>query len=411
MATQVFFRNASSATPDIFSLGGTDNNLAGSAVGWREQALSLSRGASANSENRTTVAGPTNGIEIDDAGGISIHFISPPLDQDVTIAGTITLNLRCSETNMSANCAINAIIERIDSTGARASTIAQTARTTEMAVTTETAENFTVSPTSTNMLKGDRLRIRVYADDSTANMGSGFSVTFWFNGPTAAASGDSYVTFTENFAFQTTDPTGSQIFLTDTASDVSTASVDREAWTARGAGVQSDVTNTANGPTAPIQITDTAGGTVVDWFTKQLQATTLSGVAFANICGLESNVAANATHRVEIARVDADGTNPTVWAATTHSSEWGTSEANGTMYVAGADLAISDGQRLRLRLFIDDDNISSLVSGHTVTNRYAGTSGGGSGDTFITFEQTLSQFSASPDRVPRLTPYPQLLAH
>ena len=73
------------------------------------------------------------------------------------------------------------------------------------------------------------------------------------------------------------------MYLTDTASAVSTASVDREAWTSRGAGVQTDVRNTAAGWTAPLQLTDTAGGTVVDWFTRPLTAFTLTGMAVANL--------------------------------------------------------------------------------------------------------------------------------
>ena len=105
------------------------------------------------------------------------------------------------------------------------------------------------------------------------------------------------------------------LYLTDTASDVATASVDREAWTSRGAGVQTDVTNTAAGWTAPIQVTDTAGGTVVDWFTKQLTAFTLTGMAVVNIRALESNASAGASLRCEIARVESDGTSPTVWAS------------------------------------------------------------------------------------------------
>ena len=47
------------------------------------------------------------------------------------------------------------------------------------------------------------------------------------------------------------------------------AVTEREAWTSRGAGVQTDVRDTATGPTAPLQWTDTAGGTVVDWFTRE----------------------------------------------------------------------------------------------------------------------------------------------
>ena len=39
-----------------------------------------------------------------------------------------------------------------------------------------------------------------------------------------------------------------------------------------------------------------------------------------NVRGAESNVAANAAFRCEIARVASDGTSPTVWGATTFAS-------------------------------------------------------------------------------------------
>jgi carbon monoxide dehydrogenase subunit G len=201
--------------------------------------------------------------------------------------------------------------------------------------------------------------------------------------------------------------TGSVIYLTDTASDVSTASVDREAWTSRGSGVQTDVTNTAAGFTAPIQVTDTAGGTVVDWFTKRLQAFTLTALAVGNIRALESNVAANASIRVEIARVAADGTSPTVWASwnmsanNTRTGELNTTETAETVNVSGDDLAISAGQRLRIRLYIDDMPTTAMGASQTVTTYYAGTSGGASGDTYITFPQTLTEYATAAPPVPR----------
>jgi hypothetical protein len=409
MATNVYLVSTGLTAPAQYLSGTNRAKLNGSTSAWADRSLSLSRGAGVVSQVTGTVTGPTNGIEAASAG-LPVEWVSPPLDANVTISGTITLNLRASEDNMSANVAINAIIERLDSVGVNVSTIAQTARTTELVVTTETAENFTVTPTSTNMLKGDRLRIRVYGDDA-GTMATGFNFTFWYAGTSAAASGDSYVTFTETIGFQTTDPTGSQIFPTDTASDVATASVDREAWTSRGAGVQTDVTNTVNGWTAPLQVTDTAGGTVVDWFTKGLTAFTLSGVVLANWRGAASSVSTNATQRLEVAVVNNDGTSPTIWGATVSRDGFGTSEAAVKFYVAGADLAVTDGQRLRLRFSIDDHSrVAAMATGFTVTLYYAGTSGGASGDTYITLPQSVTEYIAAAANPPYVNPMPQLLA-
>ena len=140
-----------------------------------------------------------------------------------------------------------------------------------------------------------------------------------------------------------------------------------------------DVTNTAAGWTAPIQVTDTAGGTVVDWFTRPLTAFTLGGMAVANLRALESNAAANASLRCQVARVEGDGTSPTVWAdwavATilTDDGEIGTTEAARTANVSGDDLAITDGQRLRIRIYVDDMSSAAMAASQTVTFYYAGT--------------------------------------
>ena len=242
-------------------------------------------------------------------------------------------------------------------------------------------------------------------------MGSGFTLTFWYDGPTAAASGDSYLTLTENLTF-VAEPAGTQVFPTDTASPVSTASVDREAWTSRGAGVQTDVTNTATGPTAPIQVTDTAGGTVVDWFTRPLTAFTLGGAVRCNVRGLQSATTANTSFRCEIAVVAGDGTGATVWATGESPVELGATEAARSFLVSGDDVAVSGGQRLRVRLYIDDYGEGQMASGQTVTLFYAGAAAA-TGDTYLTFTQTLTEFSSGPDVVPRgrIPQYAQHLAH
>jgi hypothetical protein len=401
MSTQLFFR---SATSD-YSTGNNDAKLNGSTTAWNSRLLSTVRGATATSTPAATVAGPTNGLEIG-----NIAWYSDPLDADVTISGSITWNLRAAETNMTDNVAINGRIEVIDGATGTITLIDQTARTTEVVQTTESVNNFAETPDAGIACKrGDRLRVRVFIDDA-GTMGSGGLGTFWYDGPTAAASGDSYLTLNENLTF-VSEPAGSQIFPTDTASDVATASVDREAWTSRGAGVQTDVTNTVNGWTAPIQITDTAGGTVVDWFTKPLTAFTLGGAVRCNIRGLIGSILFNATARVEIAVVAGDGTGAVAWAATTYQLGFVASETALSFLASGDDVAVTGGQRLRLRLLIDDASESgAMVSGSTVTTHYAGTSGGASGDTFLTFTQTLTEYVAAAAQVPYRNPMPQLLA-
>src|SRR5436190_2320567 len=269
MATQCFLGQFTDiATPDKVSLGTNSANLAGgTANGWIVPfPIRTTRSTGLTTLTTPTVAGTTLGIEPD--GTDQYHWISPPLDADVTISGTITFNLWASENNMSANVAINCIIERVNSQGAIVSTICQTARTTELAVTTRAVNNFTATPTSTNMNKGDRLRFRIFGDDA-GTMASGFTWDFSYGGATAASDGDSYVQFTETFGFLTTDPTTTTVYPTTTNSDIDPggAGTDtKEAWTSRGSGSTFARMNTTAGWTAPLQWTTSAGGNLIEWY-------------------------------------------------------------------------------------------------------------------------------------------------
>jgi len=408
MATKLFFRN----TAAVSHLGTDNTKLNGASLGWAAEELSLTAGASLVAVNANTVTGPTDGVEMQ-TGAEPREWISPPLSADVTISGAVTGNLWASETNMSANVAINFVVDVIRSTDNSIVQIVKSARVTEVAVTTRAVNNFTATPGAGVLVnRGDRIRVRVFGDDSST-MATGFAFSFGYNGGTGGADGDSFVTFTETFVFESA-PAGSTIYFTDTVSDVATAAVDREAWTSRGAGVVNDVTNTAAGWTAPIQITDTAGGTVAEWYTKQLQAFTLGGACQFNIRALESNAAANASMKVEVAKTNSTGGDPVVLGVACLDAALGasligelsTSETAATAFVGVDDTAISDGERLRFRLFVDDTSLLVLVTGHTVTFFYNGTSGGASGDSFVTLPQTVTEFVAStpsPDVV--MTPY------
>ena len=400
MATKVFFRAAQGTTPYQWSSGTNNNAISGSpppsSQGWDTKSLTTTQGSSFNSAAASTVAGPTSGIEVSGGGSLPVTFVSAPIDADVTISGTITFNLWAFEANMNDNVAINCYIDRVDSTGAL-SRVVTTARTTEVALGTAAVNNFTATPTSTAFNKGDRIRATVFIDDA-GTMGAGGSGTFDYDAG-AGVDGDSFVSFTETFGFLTSDPSTTTIYPTDTASDVSTASVDREAWTSRGATVANDITATSAGWTAPIQVTDTNGGTVVDWFTKQLTAFTLSGPVLVNARVYENASTANAAIRAELAVVASDGTSPTVWAATSHPSELALTETAYQFYLAGDDLAVSDGQRLRIRFYGDDSSTTAMGSGTAFTLWYAGTSGGASGDTFLIFGQTLTEYVAAPSAV------------
>lgn len=416
MATTLFLQKTLATTHRGFNTPG----LTGAARSWAVLDLLTTRGAGVvQSLNTSTVAGPTLGLEISLSGG-SGEWLSPPVSADVTISGTITANIWASENNMSANVAINVIIDivRANSFDANGSNeivnIVKSTRTTEVAVTTNAVNNFTTGMTSgaytgQTLNRGDRLRIRVFGDDA-GTMASGFTFVIGYAGTTGAADGDTFVTFTEDITFETLGtPAGSTIYLRDTASDVSTGSVDREAWTTQGSTASvTDIRSlaAATGWSAPLQMTDTAGGTVVDWFTRGLTAFTLTGLAKANLRLLEDSVDTAASFRVEIARVDNDGTNATVWsswcidpslcvtATTAEEGELDTTNRAETFWISGDALAISDGQRLRIRLYLNNrPNLQYDAGAHTNACTLGYDDGTGTaGDSFLVFAQTLTEF-------------------
>lgn len=405
MATKLFLRSATSDR----GTGNNDANLRGSPFLWNNLLLSTTAGAATVTNGANTVAGPTAGVEVAPGSTtVALVWISPPLDVAVTVSGSITWNIWGRESLAAANVAINGQIERIDGATGAITLIDATARTIELAVSASvnSVNNFAETPAAGVACKrGDRLRVRIYGDDA-GTMASAQSFTIGYDGPTAAADGDTWVQLTENLIFAS-EPAGTQVFLTEVASAVSTASTDLEAWTARGGGVQTAITNTATGYTAPIQMTGTAGGTVVDWFTRPLTAFTLGGAVRVN-ARVSGTAGGNATPQCEVAVVAGDGTNPTVWGATTFPTATGTTEAARSFLLSGDNLAITAGQRLRVRLYIDDRQDFAMVSGGTYTLYYAGASGA-TGDTFLTFTQALTELIVPPG--PHVSPYPQILAH
>lgn len=399
MAKTLYFRNLAAT----MHRGNNDATLAGAATWWTSQQLADTRGPAVFAGDVNSVLGPTNGLEVADAG-IKLEWLSEPLLADFTISGTITLNLWAFELTMNDNIAINAVIEKMDGATGTLTQIAKTARVTEVALTSAAVNNFTVTPTSTACKRGDRLRIRVFADDA-GTMAAGGSMSFRYNGA-AGVEGDSFVTFTETLTFEPlTDPTGSTYYLTDTAETINPGSaIEKKASTTRGSGTVNTVTNTATGPTAGIQLTNSAGGTAVEWYTPPLQAVTFGGRALFNLRGLESAAGANASLKAEVAICANDGSSAVVWgvagvrAITTYGStgELSTSQTGYVAYVSGDDTAVTAGQRLRFRVYVDDCGSAPLVTGQSVTVGYNGTTVGDAGDTYVILPVTVTEQATGP---------------
>lgn len=573
MATQLFMTDNDADT----HRGTNSADLSGANVGWLVVKLQTSRGAGANTLTVNTVAGPTAGVDVS-SGGDGVEWITEPVSADVTISGAITANLWGLESSMNANVAINFVVDVIRAIDNSVEQIVKSARTVELG-TSSAAANFTATPgAGVTVNRGDRIRVRVFGDDSAAaTMGSGFTFSFAYASSSAASNGDSYVTFTETFSFEST-PSGTTLYLTRTrptwaiendpalltaftgadedplsdggnwanlnssgnplkrVSNAAVASVagaaasywtptnygpdleayvtlvtvtgtqgilariqgeggantwdgyqvaqlagsntliqrydngaattiaqeattawgngdkigmrikgsvievwrfpsggsawqllasatdttypnagkiglyntqtngsmddlyisnisnlfTMQAWTARGAGVISCLHSSVSGWTDPIQIGE--------WFTKRLNAFTLEGKCQYNLRAFESVSSSFISLKGEIARVDADGTNPTVWAAWCiepigfDTGQLGTTEAARTVRISGDALSISNGQRLRLRIYMDNSSADAMVASRSVTFLYNGDSGGFSGDSWLILPMTISEF-------------------
>ena len=432
MATKMFLRTfaggggPSSSGGTAESHRGTNNaNQAGTNVGWHAALLSTTAGADASVFTTvTTVAGPTAGLEFDDGAGTAANeWVSYPLAADVTISGTVTFNFWAQEASMNANAGMQCRIDREDGSGIL-TTIVNSEKGTELGFSgSNTVQNWTAAPTSTACKRGDRIRVVVLVND-VGTMGTGFLCTMNFNGPTAAANGDSWVQFTETVTFDTSDPTGTQLFLTTTSAGINPGSAtELEMWTSRGSGSTNSATNSSAGWTAGIQITDTGGGTALEWYSRQLTAFTLGGKALVNARALVTTGSSNANSmRAEIAVCASDGTSPTIWGSIclstitsfdqfgrigiTASSE---TEQPYSIYVSGPDTSVSDGQRLRLRLYLDEVSDNPLVTGQTLTTTYAGTSAAAAGDSWVTLTNTVTEFTSA-GNPPYVNPYPPFLA-
>lgn len=400
MAKQLWFTTANPTT----HRGHTSAKLNGVVAWWSPRLMSESRGSGVVSLPVSTVAGPTVGIEVVESGEFPYEWLTEPLAADFTISGTITVNLWAYESTMNDNASANAVIEKIDGATGAITQIAKTARTTEVAVTpTPTVNNFTVTPTSTVCKRGDRLRIRMFFDDSTSNMAVG-SAVFRANGSAASADGDSWIQFTENLTFEPAgNPSGSTYYLTDTAETIDpSVGVEKKALTTRGSGSTNAVTNTPVAvPTAGVAIGAVTFGAFVEWFSPPLAAFTLGGKAKFNIRAFESNAAANASLRADISVCANDGTNPVLWGAACIApgatfGEIGTADAAYTAWVSGDDTAITAGQRLRFRIHIDDLANAPIVNGHTVTVSYNGDTPNAAGDTYVILPALVTEQSLTP---------------
>lgn len=177
----------------------------GASVG---RGLTLGRGGGSTNYQKDTLTGtvtpPTTQTQFTRETTLdeTVIWVSNPLSSGVTISGTVTFNIWALESQTAANATITAELLRLNSSGNVQSVIADCLLNRTELTISSAAQNWTRTPTSTALSAGERLGLRVYIDDGNGvTMASGRTVTISINGPTASASGDSYVTVTENLSF------------------------------------------------------------------------------------------------------------------------------------------------------------------------------------------------------------------
>lgn len=127
--------------------------------------------------------------------GASFFWVSEPITA-VTIAGTITANLRAAENSNLTNYGIGCKLYRITTAGAVTTAFAQASNVTELTLNTETAMSISLTPTSTAFLDGQRIGVLVFFVGVGAST-SGHTATLWYNGVAGSATGDTFLSFTE----------------------------------------------------------------------------------------------------------------------------------------------------------------------------------------------------------------------
>lgn len=174
MATDIFLTNNAS---DLDSGSNTDYEA------W------TARGGAAVSEAETAAQ---NFTPFADVNG-EIFWQTKRLEAVTLAANSITANLRMAESAMATNAQACITIEEIDNTGALVGTIVDNSPKGVELGTSEAAQNWVAGSASYDITAGNRIRIRP-AHRGSGIIGAG-TVTFWFDGPTGAASGDSWVQF------------------------------------------------------------------------------------------------------------------------------------------------------------------------------------------------------------------------
>jgi hypothetical protein len=407
---QLFFGGPFANPPISAGLHRATNSakLNGQALGWIPIGASPYRTTTGSQATLqpSSVAGPTNGIEVIQSGN-PVEWISPPLDRNVTISGTISAQLWDSS-SAGTNAAINVIVERLDSKMLVVSTVGRSNNT--VAADVSTKRNMSFTPTSTNMLKGDRFRIRAFFDDAPTMAVGGGTMSFLVGALVEDAVGDCWIKFTELFSFQSTTPAGTVLYLTDTQSDMDAGvKAEKVMWTDRGTvSTSGTYTIPATAWAVPAQFVNVGA---LEWYSKPLAGFTLDGLVELNM-RISGTGSLDFGVRAELDIVDQQNFLMTNWAAgsminstapigvvVAGSDNLGGNPITQTQWkswLSGPTFVVDPQWRIRLRMYVSNQAQQQQFTGTTASLHYNGPTPGASGDAWIQLPQAISEFSTGP---------------
>ncbi|MBI4457919.1 hypothetical protein HY633_03075, partial [Candidatus Uhrbacteria bacterium] len=186
-------------------------------------------------------------------------------------------------------------------------------------------------------------------------------------------------------------------YLRDSVSSINPgADEERDLLLTRGAAsvgyVKGTVAGTVTPPTTATQFTKTNGGTGQIWYTNPLNAVTVSGNVTFNLRAKESATSANSTITAELLRADNSGAIlSTIVSVQLSQSELTTTDAAKNWTKAPTSTALSAGDRLAVRVYIDDGSGVTMGNGRTVTMTIDGPSAGAAGDSYVQLTEAVSE--------------------
>lgn len=199
------------------------------------------------------------------------------------------------------------------------------------------------------------------------------------------------------------------IYLTNNASDVTAGGGGVEEVEARvavrGASVGTGTTDTTVAGFGLPLTRDTTSDIELWWYTPPLNAVTISGTLTVNFWMSESNMAANVSAAVGVARCGPTGT---FIEGITNETGTGTgvelpigTRAAQNWTTSPATVSLAAGDRIRIKMI--GDGVVAMAGGQTFNGSFGATSASVDGDSWVQFTETITEQSGATSTSP---PFP-----